>query len=111
MQEISFKVQGSATEPYDLSFIRRSSSNLSAYCSCPAGENGQICKHRRNIFSGITEGIVSNNLEDVKTVQSWLCGTDVEVALAKVRKLEDEELAIKNALRAAKKELARTMRD
>lgn len=109
MQEISFKVQGSATEPYDLSFVRRSTTNLSAYCSCPAGENGQHCKHRINIFSGITSGIVSNNLEDVKTVQAWFYGTDVEVALDKVRKLEAEELAIKKALRSAKKELALTM--
>jgi len=111
MQEISFEVQGSASEPYGVVFVKRSETNLSAYCSCPAGENGQYCKHRFNILDGVTKGIVSDNLDDVKIVQSWLVGTDVEEALNKMRKLEVEAARIKKELSAAKKEVAKTMRD
>ena len=111
MQEISFQVQGSAPEPYDVGFVKRSDTNLSAYCSCPAGENGKYCKHRFNILDGITKGIVSNNSEAVAIVQSWLPGTDVEKALIQMRKLEEEAATIKKQLSAAKKELAKAMRD
>ena len=111
MQEISFEVQGSASEPYGVVFVKRTDTNLSAYCSCPAGENGQCCKHRFNILDGLTKGIVSDNLEDVKIIQSWLPGTDVEEALIKMRKLESEAARIKKELSAAKKVVAKTMRD
>lgn len=111
MQEITFKVQGSAAEPYGVVFVKRSDTNLSAYCSCPAGKNGQYCKHRFNILDGATKGIVSDNLDDVKVVQSWLQGTDIEAALIKMRELEAEAVKIKKALSAAKKEVAKAMRD
>jgi len=111
MQEISFEVQGSASNPYGVVFVKRTEINLSAYCSCPAGENGQYCKHRFNILDGVTKGIVSDNLDDVKIVQSWLPGTDVEEALVKMRKLEEEAARIKKELTAAKKDVARAMRD
>jgi uncharacterized Zn finger protein len=90
MREMRFEVQGSAPEPYEVIFVKRSDKNLSAYCSCPAGENGQYCKHRFNILAGIAKGIVSHNEDDVKTIQSWLPGTDVEAAIAKMRELETE---------------------
>lgn len=111
MQEISFKVQGSAIEPYQIIFVKRSEMNLSAYCSCPAGKHGQYCKHRFNILDGLTKGIVSKNLGDVQIVQSWLIGTDVESALIKMRELDAKAKKINKALSAAKKDLARAMRD
>ncbi|WP_201068554.1 MULTISPECIES: SWIM zinc finger family protein [Thiorhodovibrio] len=111
MPKILFEVQGSASEPYDVNFVKRTDSNLSAYCSCPAGENGQYCKHRFNILDGIRKGIVSNNLDDVKIVQSWLVGTDLEEALSKMRKLEIEAARIKKELSTAKKDVSKAMRD
>lgn len=111
MEEIKFKVQGSASEPYLVVFVKNSDTNLSAYCSCPAGANGQYCKHRFAILDGITKGIVSDNKEQVKIVQTWLKGTDVESALNSMRKLEAELDKAKKALSVAKKELAKAMRD
>ena len=111
MKEILFEVQGSASEPYVVIFVKRSDTNLSAYCSCPAGRYGQYCEHPFNILDGVTTGIVSDNLDDVKIVQSWLSGTDVEEALIKLRKLEAEEKRLKKKLSTAKKEVARAMSD
>lgn len=111
MKEILFEVQGSASEPYTVMFVKRGQTNLSAYCSCPAGENGQYCKHRFSILDGHTNNIVSDNLEQVKKVQFWLEGTDVEVALIKMRELESKAAIIKKELTISKKAVAKAMRD
>jgi uncharacterized Zn finger protein len=110
MEEIVFDIQGSAHEPYRVVFVRRSPTNLSAYCSCPAGENGQYCKHRFAILDGVQNGLVSSNADDIKIVQSWLPGTDVEKSLLKMRDLEKDAERIKNELTSAKRDLAKAMR-
>lgn len=111
MEEIQFEVQGSAVEPYIVRFVKRSDTNLSAYCSCPAGQQSQYCKHRFSILDGISKGVISSNINDVKTVKSWLPGTDVDDALKKVRMLEVEQQRIKAELSEAKKHVAQAMRD
>lgn len=110
MKELIFLVQGSAREPYKVTF-RKIDSNLSAYCTCPAGDNGQYCKHRFNILGGLTDGIVSENIADVHIVESWLPGTDVEVALQAVMDAEEKHEAAKRDLSNAKKLLAKAFRD
>ena len=110
MERIVFEVHGSAPEPYKVVFEKHSERNLSASCSCPAGEKGQYCKHRFNILSGVIDGIVNGDESDVEKVQSWLPGTDVEAAMLKVAELEAEADAIKKALSAAKKAVAKAMR-
>jgi hypothetical protein len=111
MEEVLFEVQGSAAQPYGVIFVKRSESNLSVYCSCPAGENGQYCKHRFSILDGHTKNIVSDNHDQVKLVQSWLSGTDVESALIQMRELEIKAAQIKKELSASKKAVAKAMRD
>jgi len=110
MEEICFLVQGSAEEPYKVTF-RKNGNDLSAHCTCPAGENGQYCKHRINILCGITHGIVSENEAKVKVVNLWLQGTDVEVALTAFIDAEKKYERAKLELTAAKKRLARAFRD
>jgi uncharacterized Zn finger protein len=108
---IAFLVQGSAPEPYEVLFRRRPDANLSAYCNCPAGENGMHCKHRIRILQGLVDGIVSKNLADVQEIVKWLPGTDVEENLRTVLTLEKEADRIKTALSAAKHALARCLLD
>ncbi|HUX79030.1 MAG TPA: SWIM zinc finger family protein [Alphaproteobacteria bacterium] len=106
MEESCFIVQGSAEEPYRVTF-RKKGNNLSAYCTCPAGDNGQYCKHRINILCGIRQGIVSDNEANVQVVMSWLPGTDLEAALLSVLDAEKQCEKAKIELSAAKKRLAR----
>jgi len=106
-----FLVQGSAVEPYRVSFWRRNAKNISAYCTCPAGESGMSCKHRVRILRGLPEGVVSKNTADVTTVAGWLAGSDVEAALRTIHDLEKEAERIKKALSAAKKALAQCLLD
>jgi uncharacterized Zn finger protein len=111
MKELFFNVQGSGLEPYCVRFLKRTKESMSAYCSCPAGQNGQHCKHRFSILDGSSKNIVSENVEQVGIVQSWLQGTDVQVALDEMRRLENEERGIKAELSRAKKVVAKAMRD
>jgi uncharacterized Zn finger protein len=106
-----FLVQGSAPEPYVVSFRRRDAKNISAYCTCPAGESGMSCKHRIRILRGLVEGIVSKNTADVAAVAGWLAGSDVETALQTIDELEKEAERVKKALSAAKKALAACLLD
>lgn len=111
VDSITFLVQGSASEPYRVLFRRRNSANLSAYCTCPAGENGMYCKHRIRILQGMRDGIVSENIKEVEKVVEWLVATDVQEALKTVCALEIEADRIKKALSAAKHALARCFLD
>ncbi len=107
---IYFLVQGSATEPYKVTF-QKHNSNLSAYCTCPAGKNGQYCKHRFRILGGLTEDIVSNNKKAVDEVKSWLVGTDVEAAILELDEKQSLFEIAKKDLSKAKKKVAKTMLD
>jgi len=110
MKEFIFFVQGSAKEPYKVTF-RKTGDNLSAYCTCPAGDNGQYCKHRFNILGGITAGIVTSTERGVEEVTSRLVGTDVEAALNNVMDAEEQFESAKLKLSVAKKQLAKAFRD
>lgn len=109
MESIDFLVQGSAEEPYKVTF-QRTSKQIVAFCTCPAGENGQYCKHRFNILAGGTSNIVSNNLDKVAVVVSWLPGTALEAAITELHLAEREFERINNILSKTKKKTASIMR-
>jgi hypothetical protein len=109
METIKFLVQGSAEEPYQVIF-RKEKDILSATCTCQAGENGQVCKHRTSILDGNSEGIASENRDQVTTVVAWLPGTNIAVAIKALVTAEGEQERAKKAVSAAKKNLAAAMR-
>jgi len=108
---IKFLVQGSASEPYETLFDKEGD-KITATCSCPAGAigpKGQFCKHRFRILQGDTKGIVSTNIEEVKVVQGWLAGSDVETAVHELAEGQAELERAKKKVAAARKSLARVM--
>ena len=108
MPEINFMVKGSAEDPYEVTFLK-SDDNLLVFCTCPAGENRRHCKHRVAIMNGSSNNIVSDNRDEVATVQSWMIGTEVETALRELKNAENGGDA--KVLAAAKSKLARAMND
>ena len=109
---ITFLVQGSEPEPYQVQFWKKGK-NLTARCTCRAGQFGQYCRHRVDILSGNIKKlkIASKNPEDIETVRAWLPGTDVETAINQVREAQKvvDEATIK--LKGYKKKLARVLMD
>lgn len=110
MDSLSCLVKGSSPEPYRVTFSK-SGKNFSAYCTCPAGKNGQYCKHRFGILTGSSINVISTNANDVSRVSAWLPGSNVEEAWVEVKRLEYEADLIKAQLSCAKKNLAMAMRD
>ncbi|MDO6564658.1 SWIM zinc finger family protein [Amphritea sp. 1_MG-2023] len=96
MKTIKFLVEGSSPEPYLVTFTKDGDS-LNAFCTCPAGENGQYCKHRLGILSGSKQFLVCENKEQVSTIQLWLLGSDLEAALRELAEAEHEHDHAKNA--------------
>lgn len=110
MDEIEFLIQGSAPNPYRVVF-KKVGANLTATCTCPAGEVGQYCKHRIRIIMGDPTGIVSENNTAVSDIQNWVRGTDVEKALFDLNEAEQQFEEAKKRVSQIKKRLARTLRD
>jgi uncharacterized Zn finger protein len=108
MEQLVFLVKGSSSEPYELTFIKDGDS-LTALCTCPAGQFGNLCKHRVSILDGQTKSISSDNANQVSTVTGWLAGTDVEAALLELRKAEKSSETTKDDLAALKRKLSRAM--
>jgi uncharacterized Zn finger protein len=108
MEQLVFLVKGSSSEPYELTFIKDGDS-LTALCTCPAGQFGNLCKHRVSILDGQTKSISSDNSSQVSTVTAWLAGTDVEAALLELRKAEESSETTKDDLAALKRKLSRAM--
>lgn len=77
---IEFLVQGSAAEPYRVSFWRVGD-NVKSSCTCQAGENGLACKHRLNLLDGDVTNLVSSSPDSFQKLQGLLEGSDVGAAL------------------------------
>ena len=110
MSEIvrEFQVQGSEPSPYRVVF-RRNGSELKARCSCRAGANGQLCKHRLSILNGDASAVVSENSEQVPEVASWLLGSNIADAISEIVTLEAEKKIIEEKLKKAKKLVAQSL--
>jgi len=108
VEQLVFLVKGSSSGTYELTFIKDGAS-LTALCTCPAGQFGNLCKHRVAILDGLIETIVSGNADQVPTVTGWLGGTDVETALGELRSAEKSAGVTKDRIMALKKKLARAM--
>jgi uncharacterized Zn finger protein len=104
----SFQIQGSADDPYDVSF-ERTGNNLRAACTCSAGKNGTHCKHRINLLNGVVDGLVSENLMEVNALKELLTGSDVEAAMAILSNAEEKLASVKREVSKAKKQLAASM--
>jgi hypothetical protein len=108
VEQMTFLVKGSSSDPYELTFIKDGDS-LTAICTCPAGTYGNFCKHRIAILDGDATAVVSKNAEQVAVIGEWLVGTDVGAALQEMRDANWSADEAKQALAAVKRKLAKAM--
>jgi uncharacterized Zn finger protein len=106
--EINFLVQGSAPEPYEVTFLNKED-DLLIFCTCPAGENGKHCKHRLALIEGDAGAIVSGNKDDLVTALAWLQDTAIQEACVEFRQAEQDVESAKKRFNAAKRKLANVM--
>lgn len=108
MQRFRFEVQGSEQEPYQVE-ISRDGTNLTATCTCRAGQMGQYCKHRFSLLSGSADRVVGGDIEAISSLPELMKGTDVEAAIENVGRAEAAKVIAEKSLSAAKRALARAM--
>lgn len=82
-ERIEFLVQGSASEPYRVSFWRVGD-NVKSSCTCQAGKNGLACKHRLSLLDGDVTNLMSSTSDSFPRLQRMLEGSDVGAALRAV---------------------------
>ena len=102
MKEISYQVQGSASEPYDIT-ISLNGSNLKSICNCGAGKNGMHCKHWMHVFEGKKQKYINLDDSQIEEIQSWLAGSDLEEAWQEFEAIKVQEEQIKRELAIKKK--------
>ena len=102
---LAFQVQGSAAEPYTVK-VQKIGEKFIATCSCAAGEQGVICKHRLGIFAGSSAGLINANAEDLMQVGNWLDGSEAQATLQEIKSLEKEAERVKKSIATAKKKLS-----
>jgi ABC-type hemin transport system ATPase subunit len=108
METIAFLVQGSATEPYSVTFTK-TLKKISVLCTCQAGKKKMLCKHKINIINGDTQNIVGNNLSEITSLLSWLEGSDTEKSAKIIQQLEAELEAAKSNLASERKRLTKLL--
>lgn len=107
-EEVRFQIQGSAPDPYVVTFVC-DGSLLNASCTCPAGVFKGLCKHRLRILAGDASAIVSGNAADVALVRSWMAGSPLEEALADLTVAELAAAEAQKVVSRAKKKIGRVM--
>jgi hypothetical protein len=100
-----FLVQGSDPLPYKVIF-KKDGGDLKATCTCKAGSNGILCKHRLSILDGEKGAIISGNENHVEEVASWLSGSKVGAAISEVLALEGQKKLLEAKIKHAKKMIA-----
>ena len=101
---LEFSVQGSQTEPYQVTF-QKFGNEICATCTCTAGIMGGSCKHRMSILAGDSKAIVSNNKASANTVATWLSGSNIEVLLSELYAAEESLVHAKQNVKTIKKKL------
>lgn len=106
---IQFLVQGSSDDPYRVTFEVRDG-QLKGYCTCPAGDNGQFCKHRINLLYGVVDNVLDLDEQKMALLHSWIPGSEVETALQEIIEAEKEVARANKVLKEAKKNLSKVLR-
>lgn len=109
MQRLEFVVVGSQGDHYRVVF-ERVDNNLNGFCNCPAGINGQYCKHRFSLLNGEYHSIQEGKISDLQALKAMLAGTDLEVAYTNLIDAEKTFAEAKNKLDVARKSVALAMR-
>lgn len=109
--QLTFHVSGSKGDAYVVKAGLQEPNNLWMRCTCQAGQKGMYCKHRFALLDGDITNLASDNSDDVVTLGTWLQGSDVQAAMAEVERRQADADEAKKLLSAAKKALARALRD
>ena len=98
-QACAIVVQGDSGSTYAVSFVE-GRKGLAMHCSCPAGFNGQICKHRRRLLNGDVTQVIQAG-EKAKELLQQIARNPLILSIM------EHELAVEKQIAALKREASR----
>lgn len=108
MEVIEFRVRGSTGSEYTVIF-KSNGVAISASCSCQAGHNRDICKHRVALLSADFTHLVNSDIQKIERIGLLLKGTALETSFEQFCSSEATFDEAKKQFAAAKKDLAKVM--
>ena len=61
------------------------------------------CKHWMGVFEGVKQKYIGLSEKQIKEIQSWLSGSDIESAWKEYEKIKEKEIKIKKEISREKK--------
>jgi len=103
MQITLLAKSSSQPEPYPVTF-NWNNNKLSVSCSCPAGEIGQLCKHKTAFLANDTNMLYDSKQKgQLDKIAAWVQSSSIPKLLLQ---LKEAELEKDNIIEKAKKEFS-----
>ena len=97
---VEILAKSSSGDPYTVRFYLEEN-EISAFCSCPAGDNRKLCKHVMRIITGDDSILYDSNQQEIfMKIASHLQRTSIPLLLSE---LNESEILLEEAKKNAKK--------
>ncbi len=110
--KISIKAKSSSDEPYTVDFFI-ADKKIAVFCSCRAGIYGQLCKHKRELISGVKSRLFDESgavkLKELEAVLS--IAPELRKTVEKIVELEKNIRREQAKLKKIKKEFAGKLKE
>lgn len=113
MEKISLSaISSSRDDPYLVTFTKHDDGLLTIWCTCPAGQRGQLCKHKSAFALCDTSMLYdSSQTEDLERAIGWIQASDYPELLRELQEIEDKKVSTEKRLKAIKDKIAKCMSD
>ncbi len=110
MEKIELLAKSSSGDGSYLVTFTRNKSGLSINCTCPAGQFGQLCKHKLRLSDGIRSMLFDQGqIDELEQVQAWIAGSGYPELFERLNDLESEQVRLKKEIKDTKAMLGRVM--
>ncbi len=109
-QACAIVVQGDSGSTYAVSFVE-GRKGLAMHCSCPAGFNGQICKHRRRLLNGDVTQVIQAGEKAKELLQQIARNPLILSIMEHELTVEKQIAALKREASQLKKQLGRVLEE
>lgn len=109
-QSCAIVVQGDSGITYAVSFVG-GRKGLAMHCSCPAGFNGQICKHRRRLLNGDVTQVIQAGEKAKELLQQIARNPLILSIMEHELTVEKQIAALKREASQLKKQLGRVLEE
>jgi uncharacterized Zn finger protein len=104
-KHIEILAKSSSGEPYTVE-IYLEENKISAFCSCPAGDNRMLCKHVRKIVAGDDSILYDKNQKnELEAIRNHLSKTEIPLFSSELEKFDSLLEETKRKVERAKKNL------